>query len=233
MTTPVTTSNKTALRASLKKEDESLAERLVATDVPLVAPPEPEAAAPAPPTSPVVAASPKATPVATPAPKVSDKAVVKAVAEVAPGAVGKADTKGAKKAGTAKAVEAKAKPISKKAAAKAGPSAKKAAKAGADARSVKEDIGKPSAKLAEAVERLESAAKAKGDKLVRYTVELLKSEEAAIEALRAELSKAAGWAASKSDILRAGVRLFAEQRLEQMKELLTALAAPAKGKKKG
>jgi Arc/MetJ-type ribon-helix-helix transcriptional regulator len=87
--------------------------------------------------------------------------------------------------------------------------------------------------LAEAVERLESAAKAKGDKLVRYTVELLKSEEAAIEALRAELSKAAGWAASKSDILRAGVRLFAEQRLEQMKELLTALAAPAKGKKKG
>ena len=27
MTTPVTTSNKTALRASLKKEDESLAER--------------------------------------------------------------------------------------------------------------------------------------------------------------------------------------------------------------
>jgi hypothetical protein len=46
MTTPTytdTSSNKTALRASLKKEDESLAERLVATDVPLVEPPEPEA----------------------------------------------------------------------------------------------------------------------------------------------------------------------------------------------
>jgi Arc/MetJ-type ribon-helix-helix transcriptional regulator len=52
--------------------------------------------------------------------------------------------------------------------------------------------------------------------------------------VRAELSKAAGWAASKSDILRAGVRLFAEQRLEQMKELLAALASTAaKGKKKG
>jgi len=43
MTTPSTTSNnKAALRASLKKEDESLAERLVATDVPLVPPAEPE-----------------------------------------------------------------------------------------------------------------------------------------------------------------------------------------------
>ena len=44
MTTPTrNSSNKTALRASLKKEDASLAERLVATDVPLVVPPEPEA----------------------------------------------------------------------------------------------------------------------------------------------------------------------------------------------
>jgi hypothetical protein len=44
MTTPTSAStNKTALRASLKKEDESLAERLVATDIPLVATPEPEA----------------------------------------------------------------------------------------------------------------------------------------------------------------------------------------------
>jgi hypothetical protein len=52
MTTPTSAStNKTALRASLKKEDESLAERLVATDIPLVATPEPEA--------PVVAPSPR------------------------------------------------------------------------------------------------------------------------------------------------------------------------------
>jgi hypothetical protein len=43
MTTPTrNSSNKTALRASLKKEDASLAERLVATDVPLVEPPEPD-----------------------------------------------------------------------------------------------------------------------------------------------------------------------------------------------
>jgi hypothetical protein len=231
MTTPVTTSNKTALRASLKKEDESLAERLVATDVPLVAPPEAEVAAPTPPASPVVAAPPSVKPDATPAPKGERQGSRQAVAKASPGPAGKADTKGTKKA-----VEAKAKPTSKKAAANPGPSAKvqKAAKAGAEAAPVnKGDTGKQSARLAEAVEMLESAAKAKGDKLVRYTVELLKSEEAAIEALRAELSKAAGWAASKSDILRAGVRLFAEQRLEQMKELLTALAAPAKGKKKG
>jgi hypothetical protein len=229
MTTPVTTSNKTALRASLKKEDESLAERLVATDVPLVAPPELEAAAPTAHASPVVAASPSAIPAAAPAPRVSAKAV-QPIAEVVPADVAKVAGKGPKKPGPAKA-----KPISKKAAAKPGPTAKKATKAGAAAASVKEDIGKPSGRLADAVELLESAAKAKGDKLVRYTVELLKSEEAAIEALRAELSKAAGWAASKSDILRAGVRLFAEQRLEQMKALLTALAAPApaKGKKKG
>ena len=233
MTTPVTTSNKTALRASLKKEDESLAERLVATDVHLVAPPETEVvAAPTPPASPVVAAPPSVKPDATPAPKASTKAAAKQVAKASPGPAGKADTKGLKKA-----VDAKSKPSSKKAAANnPGPSAKvqKAVKAGAEAVPVnKGDTGKQSARLAEAVEMLESAAKAKGDKLVRYTVELLKTEEAAIEALRAELSKAAGWAASKSDILRAGVRLFAEQRLEQMKELLTALAAPAKGKKKG
>jgi len=232
MTTPVTTSNKTALRASLKKEDESLAERLVATDVPLVAPPETEVVAPTPPASPVVAAPPSVKPDATPAPKASTKAAAKQLAKASPGPAGKADTKGLKKA-----VDAKSKPSSKKAAANnPGLSAKvqKAVKAGAEAAPVnKGDTGKQSARLAEAVEMLEGAAKAKGDKLVRYTVELLKTEEAAIEALRAELSKAAGWAASKSDILRAGVRLFAEQRLEQMKELLTALAAPAKGKKKG
>ena len=72
-----------------------------------------------------------------------------------------------------------------------------------------------------------------GLKSKKEAVELLKSEEAAIEAVRSELSKAAGWAASKSDILRAGVRLFAEQRLEQMKELLAELGSVAKGKKKG
>ncbi|WP_291997869.1 hypothetical protein [Candidatus Accumulibacter sp. ACC012] len=51
---------------------------------------------------------------------------------------------------------------------------------------------------------LEKVAKQKGDKLVSYSVKLLKSEEAAIDALRDELSRVAGWAATKSDILRAG-----------------------------
>ena len=94
------------------------------------------------------------------------------------------------------------------------------------------EAGKKTAGLEEALEKIEKTAKEKGDKLVRYTVELLKSEEAAIEAVRAELSKAAGWAASKSDILRAAVRLFAEQKMEQMKALLAAVSVPEKGKKK-
>lgn len=78
---------------------------------------------------------------------------------------------------------------------------------------------------------LEKVAKQKRDKLVSYTVKLLKSEEAAIEALRDELSRVAGWAATKSDILRAGVQVFAEQKLEQMQALLGSLAAPGDGKK--
>ncbi|KFB66565.1 MAG: hypothetical protein CAPSK01_004086 [Candidatus Accumulibacter vicinus] len=122
------------------------------------------------------------------------------------------------------AVAAKAKPGSKKAAAaKPQPQAKVEAAA---------ETGKKTAGLEEALEKIEKAAKEKGDKLVRYTVELLKSEEAAIEAVRTELSKAAGWAASKSDILRAAVRLFAEQKVEQMKALLAAVSVPEKGKKK-
>ncbi|WP_291994788.1 hypothetical protein [Candidatus Accumulibacter sp. ACC003] len=82
----------------------------------------------------------------------------------------------------------------------------------------------------EPVERLEKVVKQKRDKLVRYSVELLKSEEAAIDALRDELSRAAGWAASTSDILRAGVRTFAEQKLEQMQKLLGSLPVATKGK---
>ncbi|HNC20479.1 hypothetical protein [Accumulibacter sp.] len=217
MTTPTrtTNSNKTALRASLKKEDESLAERLVATDVALVVQPEPEApAADAPETQ------------AAPAPV--RKAAAKPADEVTPAAVVEAPGKAARKAAPAKnksekgAVKAaKTKPGSKKST-RPQPQAKVEAAA---------ETGKKTAGLEEALEKIEKAAKEKGDKLVRYTVELLKSEEAAIEAVRTELSKAAGWAASKSDILRAAVRLFAEQKVEQMKALLAAVSIPNKGKK--
>lgn len=247
MTTPTSAStNKTALRASLKKEDESLAERLVATDIPLVATPEPALPASAP-------ASPP--PPAAPVRKTTAKAVAKPVAakpapDVVPTPVAKAPAKTARKetpvkAATAKAAAPvaapKAKPVSRKAAAKPAASpakaakpAKVAAKAGAAAvpPTAKEGTSKKGAKLETTVASIEKVAKEKGDRIVRYTVELLKSEEAAIEAVRAELAKAAGWAASKSDILRAGVRVFAEQRIEQMKELLGALATLSKGKKK-
>ena len=267
MTTPTSAStNKTALRASLKKEDESLAERLVATDIPLVATPEPEAtvvtpvAAPASP--PPLAAAPARKAAAKPAgakpaankPTTAKPAVAKPAADVVPTPAAKAPAKAVKKVAaatvaTAKAAEpvaaAKAKPVSRKAAATAKPAAAKPAKptkpvkvatkdsAAAAPATATEEAGKKAAKLEATVANIEKAAKEKGDRIVRYTVELLKSEEAAIEAVRAELAKAAGWAASKSDILRAGVRVFAEQRVEQMKELLGALATLSKGKKKG
>ena len=251
MTTPTSAStNKTALRASLKKEDESLAERLVATDIPLVATPEPEApvvapvAAPASP--PPLAAAPARKAAAKPAgakPAANKPTTAKPAAEVTPATAANAPKAAGKKAAAKKAPPAAsatpaAKAVSKKTAEAKASVPEKPAKTEAVAAApalAKEPTGKKAVKaeIEEAVEKLEKAAKEKGDKLVRYTVELLKSEEAAIEAVRAELSKAAGWAASKSDILRAGVRLFAEQRLEQMKELLAALSTVSKGKKKG
>lgn len=218
MTTPArtTNSNKTALRASLKKEDESLAERLVATDVALVAPQEPEAPA---------AAAPETQAATAPV----RKSAAKPADEVTPAAVVEVPGKAAKKAAPAKTRSAKG----SVAAAKARPGSKKAAAAKPQAKvEAAAETGKKTAGLEEALEKIEKAAKEKGDKLVRYTVELLKSEEAAIDAVRAELSKAAGWAASKSDILRAAVRLFAEQKVEQMKALLAAVSIPEKGKKK-
>lgn len=243
MTTPTrTSSNKTALRASLKKEDESLGERLVATDVPLVAPPEPEAVAAREVEAPVAAAPARKSPAKTVAAKPAvRKAAAKPAAEVTPATAANAPKAAGKKAAAKKAPPAAsatpaAKAVSKKTAAAAAPEkAAKAEVAATEPVPAKEPTGKKAVKaeIEEAVEKLEKVAKEKGDKLVRYTVELLKSEEAAIEAVRAELSKAAGWAASKSDILRAGVRLFAEQRLEQMKELLAALSTVSKGKKKG
>jgi hypothetical protein len=176
--------------------------------------------------------------VPTPAAKAPAKAVKKVAA---------ATVATAKAAGPVAA--AKAKPVSRKAAATAKPAAAKpaAAKPAKPTKPVKvatkdsaaaapatatKEASKKAAKLEATVANIEKAAKEKGDRIVRYTVELLKSEEAAIESVRAELAKAAGWAASKSDILRAGVRVFAEQRIEQMKELLGALATPSKGKKK-
>ncbi|WP_300451305.1 hypothetical protein [Accumulibacter sp.] len=252
MTTPTraASSNKSALRASLKKEDESLAERLAATDVPLVAEPEAE--------TPVVAV-----PASEPAPTAGKaaKVAVKTVAAQASGetksAVAKAPAKTGKKPARAKSPAAKtavpeaapaaapkARPVARKAAAEAKSAAlekpakrettrKKRGPVTTAAPTTKESAGKPLATLEEAVVKVERVTKDKGDKLVRYTVELLKSEAAAIESLRVELAKAAGWAASKSDILRAGVKVFAEQKLDEMKSVLGALAGASKAGKKG
>lgn len=243
------TSNKTALRVSLKKEDESLATRLAATDAPLVAEPEPEPVV-AVSSEPMVAPPSPAAP-AAPARGRTAKKGVAAKPPVSGPAAKKAATPatrsaaGGKSAKTAKVKTATVeKPIAKKRGAAAV-----APVAGKSPRPRKSKVQPPEpaplaaaqeaaagskvGKLKQAVEEIEKTARDKSDKLVRYSVELLKSEVAAIEALRAELAKAAGWAASKSDILRAGVRVFAEQKLEQMKEVLAALSAVSKEKKKG
>ncbi|MCB1964919.1 MAG: hypothetical protein KDI64_02395 [Candidatus Accumulibacter sp.] len=213
MTTPTrTSSNKTALRASLKKEDDSLADRLVGADAPLVATSEaaeldpPAAAAPR-------ARRTAARPAAKPAAPAASAAKAAAPAAGAAKAPARTTTR---KAATAKPASAQAGAVAK---AKARPASTRAARPQAGA-----------AKAEGPVEMLEKVARQKRDKLVSYSLKLLKSEEAAIDALRDELSRAAGWAASKSDILRAGVRVFAEQKLEQMQALLGTLATPAEGK---
>lgn len=234
--------NKLALRASLKKEDESLGERLAATDVPLPVPPGEDLAA--------AAASVAQAPLTPLAQTVSAKPAGKR-----PPAAGKAASK--IEAKTMAAGKTANKPGGKPAADNAPPATRKAAPAKAakgaagpaqpggqavgQGRAPKATGSKPTAagkkagKLEGAVEKTGKAVKEKRDKRVRLAFDLLKSEEAAIEAVRAELAKVAGWAASQSDILRAGVRLFAEQKLEQMKEVLDGLSklAARKGKKRG
>lgn len=247
MTTPTSTANnKTALRASLKKEDESLAERLAATDVPLVPPAEPESSETvATKAGAVVAPAGKTRSGTAPSAAKPAKAATVKPAVAAKAAAPETAAKSAKKAAPAKAgatvaaTAAKAKPSSKAATppvAKPGTSGK-APKTPSRVESApaiaKTEGARKTGKLEEVVGKLEKSAREKGDKLVRQSVELLKSEAAAIEGLRAELAKAVGWAATKSDILRAGVRLFAGQKVEQMKELLASLAAASGGKKKG
>lgn len=202
-----TSSNKTALRASLKKEDDSLADRLVAADAPIEATNHGGAAEPDLPAS--TAATPSA-----PARR----------AEAQPAAAAKAPA--AKRAATPRKTSVQAAPAAEPAAApKARSAGRKVAATGA------QSTAKAAKSMGTTVEALEKVAKQKRDKLVSYSVKLLKSEEAAIDALRDELSRVAGWAATKSDILRAGVQVFAEQKLEQMQALLGSLSAPADGKK--
>lgn len=185
-------SNKTALRASLKKEDDSLADRLVGTDAPTGATNQADTTDLDLPTS--AAATASATPSAPARPPAAKRPVT-----------------ARKKPVQASAVEPAAAPEAQPA------GGRKGAATGAEPKA-------RAAKPVGTVEMLEKVAKQKGDKLVSYSVKLLKSEEAAIDALRDELSRVAGWAATKSDILRAGVQVFAEQKLEQMQALLGSLA---------
>jgi hypothetical protein len=203
-----TSSNKSALRASLKKEDDSLAGRLAGTDAPLEATIQATAAESEPATGAAAVTAPSAP---------ARRAAARPAAAKAPAA---------RTAATARKAPAQAPAVDPAAAPKARPASRKVAATGAEPRT---RAPKP---VTGTVEMLEKVAKQKRDKLVSYSVKLLQSEEAAIEALRDELSRVAGWAATKSDILRAGIQVFAEQKLEQMQALLGSLAAPVKAGKK-
>ncbi|HMW80519.1 MAG TPA: hypothetical protein PKC78_09130 [Accumulibacter sp.] len=215
------TSNKAALRASLKKEDESLGERLAASELPLLVPPDPEvASAPAP-----IAEAP-----VTPLAQVSGS---RSTGQRPAAGKGKAKAAATDKtAGKTPAPAAGDHAAPVKGAKKSAPLAKAdktvpPAKGGAG--------GKKSAKPGRPVEPVVVTAKGKRDKAIRLSVEILQSEEAAIEGVRANLAKLGGCAASRGDILRAGIRLFAEQSLEQMRGAVDGLTriASGKGKKRG
>jgi hypothetical protein len=204
-----TSSNKTALRASLKKEDDSLADRLVGTDAPIAATNQADASDLDLPAGAAVTATPSAPARPAAAPPLS-ATVAKAPA--------------AKRPATPRNRPVQASAAEPAAAPEAQPAGgRKVAATGAQP---KARVAKPVGTVA----MLEKVAKQKGDKLVSYSVKLLKSEEAAIDALRDELSRVAGWAATKSDILRAGVQVFAEQKLEQMQALLGSLATAVDAK---
>ena len=202
-------SNKTALRASLKKEDDSLADRLAGTEAPIGATNQTDV-------SDLDLSTSAATATATPGAPARPAA--------APRSATVAKAPAAKRPATPRKPPVQASAAEPAAAPEAQPAGgRKAAATGAQPKA-------RAAKPVGTVAMLEKVARQKGDKLVSYSVKLLKSEEAAIDALRDELSRVAGWAATKSDILRAGVQIFAEQKLEQMQALLGSLATAVDAK---
>ncbi|MBL8398173.1 MAG: hypothetical protein JNL84_08530 [Candidatus Accumulibacter sp.] len=186
MTTPTTPiDNKAALRASLKKEDESLANRLTDSAGELLADRVLTS----------VAGNTGQTP------QVTSKNIDVGDGPLVSGAM----LARGRQASVGKATKEVGKKIDKKA-----------------VRAQPRKVGKP----AKEVER-------KPEKMVRCAVALPKSEDAAIDTLRSDLAKTTGWKASKSEIVRAAVQLFAEQKTGAKKELLAAVAPPVKGRKKG
>jgi Arc/MetJ-type ribon-helix-helix transcriptional regulator len=93
-------------------------------------------------------------------------------------------------------------------------------------KAVAETVVEP-AKKAEA----EGGRKEKREKVVRDSFSIPKSEHAQLKVLRTELAKA-GRLASKSEVLRAGLRLLAERSGAELASLIGALPAVPKGKGK-
>jgi len=222
------TNSRSALRAALKQEDAALVERLaapVATVVPAEVNAEGTASAALTPTSadaatvvPVptqsVPEEPARTRRATTARKsktVERPAADRAAAAEAP--VAKASTPAPKKKAMSKAVEKATATVLAAPAVETAPETKKGG-----------------AKAAAAQAPTPSEKKEKAGKVIRDSFSIPASEHHQLKSLRVELGKA-GRLASKSEVLRAGLKLLAERSVTEQVAVLDALPVVVKGKR--
>ena len=96
----------------------------------------------------------------------------------------------------------------------------------AAAKPVAETVAAPAGKA-----QTEGGKKEKGEKVVRASFSMPKSEHAQLKVLRKELAKA-GRPASRSELLRAGLRLLAAHSGKEVAALVEALPVVPKGKGK-
>lgn len=201
---------RSALRAGLKREDASMAERLPAVPTPAVlAPTTAAAAVPAPAVEAAPPSVPPAEAAAKPArskKKKSDR-LPSAVAVLAARALERRTGS----AGAALVAEA----------ALAIEAAHQQRAAEEDGATAKDGDGR--AKKGKKLEKRE--------KVVRDSFSLPKSEQARLKRLRARLARS-GRIATKSEVLRAALQLLSQRSTEELVTLLDALPAVPKGKKR-
>ncbi|AYH43373.1 hypothetical protein [Azoarcus sp. DN11] len=221
------TKTRSALREALKHEDAALADRIpdaAAAAAASVAEEKPASATP-----PASAAADVS--VATVA-KVDAPAKARARAPAKPAA--KASTKTAAKAGAKTSAEAAtpktvvAEPANVEA--KAAPTRKSPHKAVTAAAEAKAEPAKKAHAKREP-ENTEHAKKPKSEKVVRDSFSMPASEHAGIKSLRIALGKA-GRLASKSEVLRAGLKVLGERSVADVLAVLDGLPVADKGKRK-
>lgn len=217
------TKTRSALRAALKQEDAALTERI------------PDAVAV--PVTPVADKNPATGTAPTEAAANSDAAQVgkvnaatttkgRAKAPAKPAAKGKTkatEKPSAKTSGTAGA------PMAAVAESKAPPPGKAPRKAPSKAEAKSEPTGKIHA--THEAEDADHRKKPKSEKVVRDSFSMPASEHAGIKSLRISLGKA-GRLASKSEVLRAGLKALSERSVTDVLALLDGLPVADKGKRK-